>query len=444
MSTQQRNQTMEEAVINNFIAPSLWLDYTDKTTLIKTGTSVTSWKDKSNNNLVATTTGTAPIDDGTGIKFGSANDTNLVVTGLFNTGHENFTIITVRKPNADTPTPNIDVNYSTSNYYTAVFDNHRQIESFSPNTNGVLIGAGSTKMGNLGKATGILIETSRFGNGKRTLGIDYRILTRRENGSMGLTGDFIIGTNTPNGARARQTFSEILVFPRYLTDQEVMQVTRYLDKKYSVVSVGRKHYANSQIHFVGDSLTVGWGPDTGQGYSFNYPNQTMELLGSGFYNNTAVAGFTVPLITPIVNENSLTAYSNRFDKNVVNVWIGTNDLNTTSKTGAQVGAEILALCQTLRNQGWKVSVTTCLPRTAAGVPADFETRRTDLNNYLAANFATSADALVDLRTDAQISAAGASDNTTFFDPDKIHMTIAGYARVAAIVTPVLRTLLASS
>lgn len=445
MSTQQRNQTMEEAVINNFIAPSLWLDYTDKSTLIKTGTNLTSWRDKSNNNLVATTTGVAPIDDGTGIKFGGATNTNLVVSGLFNTGHEAFTIIVVRKPNADTPVPNIDVNYSANGYYTAVFDDHRRVESVTPNTTGVIIGGGSFKMGNFGKGSAYsnqtLIETSRFGNGQRTLGIDYRILTRKETGTLALTGDFIIGTNTPSGARARQTYSEILVFPRYLTDQEVMQVTRYLDRKYSVTTNERKHFANCQIHFIGDSLTVGWGSDTGQGYSLNYPNQTMAFIGSGHYRNVAVAGYVVSNLTTIVQAHTIPAYSNTYDKNVCNVWVGSNDLNTSTKTGVQIGQEIATLCQSLRNQGWKVSVTTILPRTAAGTVADYETRRIDLNNYLAGNFNTFADNFVDLRVDTLLNDPLAPNNTTIYDIDKVHLLAAGYNRVSSIAAPVIRSLL---
>lgn len=443
MSTQQRNQTMEEALISTFMAPSLWLDYTDKSTLVKTGNSVTAWKDKTNNGRVASTTGTAPIDDGTGIKFGTANNTNLVVPGFFtNINHPGFTIILVRKPNADTPAPNIDVNYAATNYYTTVFDDYKRLESVTPNTIHTITGTGTFKMGNFGKDSSYsnqtLIETSRFGNGQRTFAIDYRIQTRKETGSLTISGDFILGTQNPNGFKARQTFSEVLVFPRFITDEELITIIRYLDRKYSITTTERKDFTNSQIHFIGDSLTVGWGDDTGMGYSLNYPNQTMALLGSGIYRNIAVGGFTVSQLTTLVQANTLTAYSNRYDKNVCNVWIGSNDIQTSNKTGAQMGQEIGVLCQLLRNQGWKVAVTTVLPRTASNTVPDNETRRVDLNNYLAANFSTFADGFVDLRTDPLLNDPLAPNNTAVYDVDKVHLKGAGYARVAAIATPVLR------
>ena len=49
-------------------------------------------------------------------------------------------------------------------------------------------------------------------------------------------------------------------------------------------------------------------------------------------------------------------------------------------------------------------------------------------------FITGADALADMGADATIGPAGAEMNTTYFDTDRVHMTNAGYAVVAGLVS----------
>ena len=53
------------------------------------------------------------------------------------------------------------------------------------------------------------------------------------------------------------------------------------------------------------------------------------------------------------------------------------------------------------------------------------------------------DGFVDLSVDPLIMGATASNNTLYFDADKIHLNNVGYKRVADIAQPVITSLLAS-
>jgi hypothetical protein len=82
-----------------------------------------------------------------------------------------------------------------------------------------------------------------------------------------------------------------------------------------------------------------------------------------------------------------------------------------------------------RAKGWYVIVPTILPRTGAGTPAGFEADRGTLNTWLLAG-SSGANAVVDLTGNANLAD---STNVTYFNADKVHLTTAGAAEVAAAV-----------
>ena len=451
-----------EIFIKQIYNPTTWLDASDVSLITKDGSNlISSVLDKSGNgnSYTPSNSSTKPLyvanaQNGLGgIQFGASSTTNLITPNFTSVEDENFTTITVRKPNTGIVTPNTEVDVANTGYYTSVLNDWKAVCSVSVGTIGAV--ADSASMGNISKDTTFTspttIITSRFGFGKRTLGVDYRILTRPETGTHTASGALTIGTQTPSGFALRGNILEELKFSRYLTDTELSTVLRYLDKKWNVITTepslpeARKHFLNSQVVFIGDSLTVGWGTNVGQGYIFNFPNQTMEMIGSGFYSNIGKAGAQTTLIQTNSDKYALPLYSTEYEANVAVVWAGFNDLFHTTHSATNVNNGITNLCNSLKAKGFKVAVVTITPTTSTSPAphANFETRRTDVNNYIIANYTNFADGLINLTSDALISGVSAPNDTTYFDPDKIHLNKAGYKRVANIAYPVIKTLLNS-
>jgi hypothetical protein len=86
-----------------------------------------------------------------------------------------------------------------------------------------------------------------------------------------------------------------------------------------------------------------------------------------------------------------------------------------------------------RAAGWKVVILTILPRTQTGCPANMETYRTSVNTSIRNNWATFANALADVGADATIGVAGASNNATYYDADKVHPIAAGHLIIKGLV-----------
>ena len=169
------------------------------------------------------------------------------------------------------------------------------------------------------------------------------------------------------------------------------------------------------------------------------------MIGSGFYSNIGKAGAQTTLIQTNSDKYALPLYSTEYEANVAVVWAGFNDLFHTTHSATNVNNGITNLCNSLKAKGFKVAVVTITPTTSTSPAphANFETRRTDVNNYIIANYTNFADGLINLTSDALISGVSAPNDTTYFDPDKIHLNKAGYKRVANIAYPVIKTLLNS-
>lgn len=181
----------------------------------------------------------------------------------------------------------------------------------------------------------------------------------------------------------------------------------------------------------GDSLT--WRSPT----NLTYPQQLLSgLVDRPIMFNFGVAGQGVnnmasdaaTQIDPVATTAAV---------RVLVAWGGTNDLGPTGG-GSLSGLEtaITNYCNARRAAGFKVVVVTLLPR-GDGTPATQETARAAYNVWLRANYTTFADGLADVGADPTIGAAGAYSNTTYYDPDTVHLTDAGYGIVASIVRPAI-------
>lgn len=194
----------------------------------------------------------------------------------------------------------------------------------------------------------------------------------------------------------------------------------------------------SKINIVveGDSLTAG----VGAAADMSYPNQMRKLFPGGdvqYLTNYSHGGDT--LLDMIPDGVDIDARFMRDTKSVCVVWAGTNDLYFGA-SAATAYSRLIQFCGDRRQKGWSVVVVTALPRSNSGTPAGFEAGRVAFNASVVDNWQLFADAIADVAADQRIGVAGRELDTTYFSTDKVHMTAAGYAIVAATVKGAIDTL----
>jgi lysophospholipase L1-like esterase len=175
---------------------------------------------------------------------------------------------------------------------------------------------------------------------------------------------------------------------------------------------------------VGDSLSK----DVAYSAANQYPGQLATLYGAAAdITNSGVGGQTV-----VQMQANIATQANAFflvgqRPNVAVVWGGTNDLDFGTQDATKTYNSIVAYCQSLRAYGFFVAVLTLLPRTDAGFPSNFEANRQTVNTNLRNNWQTFANTIYDCAADNRFSD---STNTAYFR-DLVHLTVAGYAIIAA-------------
>jgi len=183
----------------------------------------------------------------------------------------------------------------------------------------------------------------------------------------------------------------------------------------------------------GDSLTFGYALANP---ADSYPSQLDALLPAAWtVFNTGISGQTCADMqaarSDVDSKLGLIAGSQ------VNIcWGGTNDIYGHADA-ATVQARIQAYCNASRTAGWRVIVLTLLPRNlVAGAPitgAEHAAIRTAANTWLRANWASFANAIVDVGGDSRIGIEGCQNDLTYYQADGTHLTAAGYAVVASLV-----------
>lgn len=184
--------------------------------------------------------------------------------------------------------------------------------------------------------------------------------------------------------------------------------------------------------FDGDSHTLGTGGVT------PYPEQFLALISASYnYSNFGIGGQTIATMQTDAATQVDVLYASP-EKSVVFAWGGTNDI-AAGETSATVITRIQTYCAARKAAGFKVVVFTILPN-GGPVPPDYETKRLDVNNSVRANYATYADALCDIGANCYVGDADDVNDTTYYQSDKIHLTNAGYAIVAALAKTAYDTL----
>jgi lysophospholipase L1-like esterase len=203
------------------------------------------------------------------------------------------------------------------------------------------------------------------------------------------------------------TWTEAGIFGRALTLDEVGDIHSHCASRWS---------GKTQVLIEGNSLThnsvhgeEGWVSQM----------KKLGLPGLRVTNHAAGGATTTQLVDRFVAETAGICTTGQ----VSVVWEGGNDMHAsyTNLDGAAAAAKLFALCDLLRTYG---------PVILCDVPDRNDltgTRRVDCNAILSADWADHADAFVELST---VSALTDATNATYFRPDQVHLTTAGYAAVA--------------
>jgi lysophospholipase L1-like esterase len=138
-------------------------------------------------------------------------------------------------------------------------------------------------------------------------------------------------------------------------------------------------------------------------------------------------------------------YDGSLSKNICVFYGGINDIlqnGTTGNSSTTIYNTIATYCANRRAAGWKVAVCTITDgKNFTTSPGNFETYRSSINSSIRSNWATFADALVDLAADSRVGAADAGLNTTYFQSDKLHWNAGGCTVVAGLVNSAISGLI---
>jgi lysophospholipase L1-like esterase len=212
---------------------------------------------------------------------------------------------------------------------------------------------------------------------------------------------------------------EIATYTRALSDNEVIGLNDYFEKKYKLYSLTLRNL--NRITFVGNSFTA-------MPY---YRYHVMNNLGSTNWfqsryghGGAATAAIFANSECKALLKQRLNAPVTGYD--IVVVWEGTNDLFAGS-TPAQAEANLAILCGAFQAQGFQVIVCTVLPRVPAG--SFTEAERLATNVLLNANYLTYADAIADVAADALMGNEHDNEDLTYYTADQIHPNDAGMLRL---------------
>lgn len=189
---------------------------------------------------------------------------------------------------------------------------------------------------------------------------------------------------------------------------------------------------NIQVVALGDSLTLGVGAT---GPAWSYPGLLAVTRPTFDVTNMGLGGDTVAnMLATSLNRVNRAKYGPERERNFVVVWGGTNDL-VSGATGAATYANLVSLCNLLSAYGYEVIVGNTIVRNAS---APFETERLAYNALIDANYLTFASARADFAGRSEFSSFS---NLTYFNPDGIHLTNAGYAVAEDVVNDVITAVL---
>lgn len=196
---------------------------------------------------------------------------------------------------------------------------------------------------------------------------------------------------------------------------------------------------NAVIIGDGNSLTYGYlasNPATK-----NYISQ-LALLSPFVSNGSSFSNFGVTAqTTQNMIDDAVSQIDPLFNGSVTNIlcgWEGGNDIYFNGDASA-AHTRYVAYMQARQAAGFYTLAFTCPPRdqstTFGDNSAQFNTKLDTFNSLVRANWASYADALVDVAADSRFSGY----NLTYYNADKVHYTDTGYGVVADLVKTAILT-----
>ncbi len=162
----------------------------------------------------------------------------------------------------------------------------------------------------------------------------------------------------------------------------------------------------------GDSRTVGYPV----AINLTYPVKLQALLGPTWrVRNVAANGQTTDNMLADAPTQVDAFRDASLKRDVVILWTGINDINDSNRTGQYIYNNILDYARGKKAISFEMWVCTEIPGVVA---AEREIARLNFNQLIKANYSP-ADKLIDLNA---LAAFASKDNTTYYQPDRLHLT----------------------
>ncbi len=268
--------------------------------------------------------------------------------------------------------------------------------------------------------------------------------SRGGNNNVARTGPLLMGGNYQQG-QMTGTIYRAVFYNRQLTAAEIAQNDTAVDNWVKFRGVVRGKYApptsTSNLICIGDSITQGRGAspacasamltgltDTFQIYNLGMATETLT--------NMLIAA---PKFASGINPNG--------KSNIVWLFAGTNDMcvPTGALTPAQTLQKLAALSRYMRTQGGKVLIIPMLSRTGSYQGTTCDTLHDQYNTLLSQNWPSFADGFANgVLGDVNLTGDGAYGNSTYFQSDGIHPTVAAQQLIAGYVQPEINGLVAGT
>jgi lysophospholipase L1-like esterase len=167
---------------------------------------------------------------------------------------------------------------------------------------------------------------------------------------------------------------------------------------------------------VGDSLTNGEGANPSS--QFLVPSDTFDVVNYGLGNADSDDLFE------LFDAREATLYRHNAGRNVLRLWVGTNDVSAHGRSPQQTLEGIRAYCRKAKAAGFQTIVSDMISRTGN------DTNMLALDALLTTQD-TGCDLLLDLASNPLLGAVGANTNTTYYQGDNTHLTQAGQQNLVA-------------
>lgn len=214
-------------------------------------------------------------------------------------------------------------------------------------------------------------------------------------------------------------YCEVIGLSGVITQKQLDTIYAYEWNKWGITT---------PINFVVDGNSIG-------SYVNLYLRDTILKTVACRQTNMSISGQTTFqrfLLAPTTVD---TLYGFPYDKNVVLLIEGTNDLiNMSADSAYEHFTRYISARQAV---GYKVAISTVISRDTTLNPG-YEAKRIALNNMITSMTQTNNFKVVDFGVDALLSAPAAYQNTTYFS-DGIHPTATGYRLMAYYVAPIIKS-----